>query len=149
MDKKIGICVDLTDNSIKQIKKTLKELNLTGVKELHFIHGFQRQIYVDNFFFTQFPFNEQLTEIKKSVNDLLESLTKEIANAPADLVIKKECLVSDFPKKEIADYINEKGLNELILVTRTKHGIEGFFSSSFAEYMLRHVDADLRILREK
>ena len=149
MNKKIGVCVDLTDNSVAEIKKSLKEMDFTGVEELHLIHGFQRQIYVDNFFFTQFPFQDQLKEIINSVSDVLTTIQNELTNLPAQTTVFKECLVSDFPKKEIADYVKEHGIDQLVIATRSKSGVEGFFSSSFAEYMLRHVESELKILRHK
>lgn len=147
MNKKIGICVDLTEVSINQIKRKLRELNYDQVEEIHLIHGFQKQVYVDNFFFTQFPFKEQLEEIQKSALEVLEDIDKSTELSNKNIKVIKKCLIADFPKKDIADYAKEESLDQLIIATRVRHGIEGFFSSSFAEYMVRHVEAELLIIR--
>lgn len=147
MIKKLGICVDLNETSINQIKRKLAEMSFDGVEEIHLIHAFQKQVYVDNFFFTQFPFQDQLEEVKNSVIGVLTSLEDTIEEKPTDLKIIKECLIADLPKNDIAQYVKDNKLDQLIIATRGKHGVEGFFSSSFAEYMVRHVEAELLIVR--
>lgn len=147
MTKKLGICIDLTETSVAQIKRKLEEMNFSDVSEIHLLHGFQKQVYVDNFFFTQFPFQDQMEEVKKSVLEVLTDIEESIKTNGKIMTIVKECLIADLPKKEIADYVKENNLDQLIVATRGKHGIEGLFSSSFAEYMVRHVDSELLIIR--
>lgn len=147
MKRKIGICVDLNESSVNKLKEKLAGINLADVEKVYLIHGFQRQVYVDNFFFTQFPFKEQMEEVEKSVIQVLTDIEKSLTNGNDSLEVEKKCLFSDYPKKEIADYVDEQEMDQLIIATRTKSGIEGLFSSSFAEYMLRHVKSELLVIR--
>lgn len=147
MPKKIGICVDLTDPSVTKIKEKLKALSFVDVQKIYLIHAFQRQIYVDNFFFTQFPFKEQIKEVEKSVLGILTDIESVLNESSQRIELEKKCLLSDYPKKDIADYVEEQKIDQLIIATRKKDGIGGIFSSSFAEYMLRHASSELLIIR--
>lgn len=140
------VAVDLSDHSINLLKEKLSKRDWSGVSEVHLVHGFQLQIYADNFYFTAYPMEDQYEEVKKSVNELLDGLAKEVfkGEGPA---ITKECIISSSPTKDLVDYAGEKKIDELIIGTRGKHGIAGLFSSSFAEYMVRHAPCELHILR--
>lgn len=141
---KAMVCVDLSKHSLNLFKDKLKNWNWNNITELHLVHGFQLQVYADNFFFNAYPTEDQYEEIKKSVQELLEDLEKEIQG---DFPIIKECIISTTPTMALAEYAKEKGVHEMIIGTRGNHGISGFFDNSFAEYMVRHAHCELRIIR--
>lgn len=146
--KKVMVAVDLSDHSINLLKDKLSQRDWSGVSEVYLVHGFQLQIYADNFYFTAYPMEDQYEDVKKSVDELLDGLSKEVFKAGGPKVIS-ECLISSSPAKELADYAGEKKIDEMIIATRAKHGISGLFSSSFAEYMVRHAPCELIVLRAK
>jgi nucleotide-binding universal stress UspA family protein len=145
MSKKM-ICVDLNDASINHYKETLKSWNWDTTQELHLVHGFQLQIYADTFFFNSYPLEDQYDQIEESVNQVLSQLASEL-DFGKDLKIFTKCIISSSPKKALADYAQEQSIDEMIISTRGKHGIEALFSSSFAEYMIRYAPCELRIIR--
>ncbi|MFT6604217.1 MAG: tRNA G37 N-methylase Trm5, partial [Bacteriovoracaceae bacterium] len=65
--KKILVAVDLNDDSMKLIKRSLKKRNWSDVEEVHLVHGFQLQVYADNFLFAAYPMEDQYDQVKKSV----------------------------------------------------------------------------------
>ena len=141
------VAVDLSDHSINLLKDKLSKMDWTGTKELHLVHGFQLQIYADNFYFTAYPMEDQYEEVKKSVNELLNGLAEEVFKGEGGPNVIKQCVISSSPTKDLAEYAGENKIGKMIIGTRGKHGISGLFSSSFAEYMVRHAPCELHILR--
>ena len=82
-----------------------------------------------------------------SVNDVIGVLVKDIFAASDTPTIIKKCIMCDFPKEDLAEYVTENNIDEMVVGTRGKSGIVGFFSSSFAEYMVRHAHCSLRVIR--
>ncbi|MBT4791108.1 MAG: universal stress protein [Halobacteriovoraceae bacterium] len=145
--KKVMVCVDLSDESIEFFKKSLKAVDWSGIDEVHFVHGFQKHIYADNFYFTTFPLETEFADIEKSVVDVMKTFEAEIYGDKKKPNIVNKCIISNTPKKAMSEYAKESNVDEMIIATRGHTGIEGLFASSFAEYMLRHAACNLRILR--
>lgn len=143
------VAVDLSDHSINLLKDKLSKRDWSGVSEVHLVHGFQLQIYADNFYFTAYPMEDQYEEVKKSVDELLNNLASEVFKGDGGPKIVNDCVISSSPTKDLCDYAKDKKIDEMIIGTRGKHGISGLFSSSFAEYMVRHAPCELHILRSE
>jgi nucleotide-binding universal stress UspA family protein len=118
------------------------------VDELHLVHGFQTQVYTDAFYFTSYPSEDQYPEVEKSVEEVLTLVENGTLFSEQKPKVVKKCLISGSPKQDLAEYAQNQKINEMMIGTRGKHGIEGLFSSSFAEYMVRHAPCELIIYRE-
>ncbi len=147
--KKVLVAVDLNDDSMKMIKESLKEREWSEVDEVHLVHGFQLQVYADNFLFAAYPMEDQYEQVKESVSGLLGQLTSNAFKDGEKPKVIRECLITAGPTQAIVEYAAKNSIDEMIIGTRGKHGFEGLFSSSFAEHMVRHAPCDLFICREK
>jgi len=147
--RKVMIAVDLSDHSINLLKEKLTNRVWSDVEEVHFVHGFQLQIYADNFYFSAYPMEDQYEEVEKSVKELLTNLSNDIFKSGDSPKIIHSCLISSAPTNDLCEYASENKVDEMIIGTRGKHGIAGLFTSSFAEYMVRHAPCELHILRCK
>ena len=147
--KRVLVAVDLSDHSVNLLKEKMALMDWSAVSEVHLVHGFQLQVYADNFFFTAYPMEDQYEEVRKSVSDLLDQLTKDVFKDSSSPKVIKDCLISASPAHHVMEYAKDHKIDEMIIGTRGKHGIEGVFSSSFAEYMIRHAHCDLQIVRAK
>ncbi len=143
------ICVDVTDESVSLYKESLKDFSWQNVDEVHFIHGFQLVKYTDTFYMVAYPQEPEHAEIENSINEILGGLEKSIFEGKDQPKIINKCLFSTQPREALVSYADENQINEMIIGTKGKHGVSGLFSSSFAEYMVRHAHCPLRILRAK
>ncbi len=147
--KNIMVCVDLKEQSITPYKEFLNQLNTSEVKQIFFVTGFQRQIYADNFYFTTFPTKDEDEKIINEINMFLKEFSLQVLPPALGLEIKTKCLISSSPKQAVAEFSKEKNISDAVIVTRSLHGVEGLFASSFSEYMLRHTNCSLTILRSR
>ncbi len=145
--KKILLCVDLTDYSIDTYKKKFEKYDWSKVSELHLVHGFKTQTYVDTFTYSTYPLESEYGPIEKSVKELLDSLGEKLTVGAKDLNIRSTCLIGTSPKELIRQYAMDYRIDEMIVSTRGTHGVESLFTSSFAEFMVRFAPCDLKIIR--
>lgn len=146
MDK-IMVCVDLNNESVELFKKDVKQRNWKEVEEVHFIHGFQFQHYADAFYFTSYPLENQYGDIEKSVERVFQPLVNIVRDSNNEIQVISKCIIVSSPKKSLAEYAKDNKIDSMVIGTRGKDGIAGLFSSSFAEYMVRHAPCELRIIR--
>lgn len=145
---KLMICVDVTNESINSFKGQLKNYDWSRWDEVHFVHGFETQVYADTFYFASYPLESQMDDIEKSVATLLQGLSKELIPSDYKGKVIGKCLFANSSKIALKEYAQENSIDEMMIETRGKHGFSGLFSSSFAEYMVGHAPCRLMILRE-
>lgn len=146
--KKVMICVDLTDESVNLMKKRLAELDLSSFDRIVIAHGFELKVFADNFHFATYPqqdhYEEIQEEVKKTLSDFIGKALPESLQSKA----VPYCVISMSPKESLAEYATEEKVDRMIIGTRGKKGVASLFSSSFAEFMVRHAPCELMIIRE-
>lgn len=148
MSKKVLACIDLNNKSIELLKNNLKEWDWQNIEEVHFVHGFQIQTYSDLFYLNSYPAEDQFDAIENSVKGVLKVLEDEVLDINKDVSIFTKCLIANSPKEILVEYAQERQIDIMVIGTRGKHGVAGLFSSSFAEYMVKHAPCELKIIRE-
>lgn len=146
--RKLMICVDITNESIDTFKGQLEKFEWESWTEVHFVHGFETQVYADTFYFASYPLESQLGDIESSVMTLLEGLAKTLVPDSFNGNVYTKCIFGSSSRLALRDYAEEEKIDEMVIETRGKHGFTGLFSSSFAEYMVGHAPCRLLILRE-
>ncbi len=144
--KNIVICADLNEKSLEVLKTLNQSLDFKEAK-FHFIHIFEIHMYNADLVPVIFPTEVQYPEIEKSTIGILDKLTKDIGLKNEQVELK--CFFSHSREEKIRSYLNEVHANMVVVATRGKHGIEGFFSSSLADFLCKYSPCDVLVLRPK
>lgn len=144
--KNIVVLTALNDDSINLIK-TFKDNPILQGATLHFYHCFEINIYTTDLSPYIYPTEEQYEEIKKSSINILKEIAAEVATSSNKTQF--QCEFSQSPKQKAIEYLQSINADCAIVATRGKHGIEGLFSSSFAEHLVKFSPCDIYILKEK
>ena len=141
------VCIDLKNENESSLKNYFERIKNELISEVHFVHAYQTQVYADNFNVTTYPNQNEFEKFKGDIEEVLISLAKNIL--PQSLVEKSiyNVMLSPSPKVDIHKYTKNKNIDEIIIVTRGLHGIEGIFHSSFADFMMKHSHCELTLLR--
>ncbi len=145
--KRVMVCVDLTNESLDLLKQDIKKKSWSDVDEVHLIHGFWLQSYVDSFHYTSYPPENLYGDIEQSVIEVFKPLENKLLKSNNKIKVISKCIIASSPKESLVSYAIDKKINSMLIGTRGKHGIAGLFSSSFSEYMVRHAPCELRIIR--
>lgn len=144
--KNIVVCADLNQTSLDTLKFLRHDLNLKDAN-IHFIHVFEVHLYNADIVPVIYPAEAQYPEIEKSSLDILNTLAKDIG-ARSDQTILK-CFFSNSREEKINSYLKEVNANLVVVATRGKHGIEGFFASSLADFLCKYSPCDVLVMRPK
>lgn len=143
--KKIAIGINLGE-PLKEIFKALKELDFINHSEIHFVSINQTQIYMIGFGESAiiYPLEDDQKKIKAATLAELRELSKDILPKEFKGKVFHECLFADDPRARFCDYIEEKGIDTVIMAAR-EH--KGFFESSFTQYISKKSKANVVILK--
>jgi nucleotide-binding universal stress UspA family protein len=146
MKKNIVICADLNENSL-DILKTLRHSLDFKEANLHIIHVFEIHMYNADIVPIIFPTEVQYPEIEKSTLGILDKLVHDIGAKKDQTQLK--CFFSYSREEKISEYLLETKADLVVVTSRGKHGIEGFFSSSLGDFLCNHSPCDVLVLRPK
>jgi len=141
--KKIVICMPMDEDLQNKIFAALKKVEWPKEHEVDFVHIFKEESFPYVIPPTIYPNQDQKLEIKKTIEEMFEGLTK-------DLPFKNKtyhCTFSESPKEEMVNYLKEVNANLAVVLTKERHGLSGFFASSFADYLIGHAPCNVLTLR--
>jgi nucleotide-binding universal stress UspA family protein len=146
--KNIVICAALNDESLNLLK-SLKGSPLLEGANIHIVHAFEVHVYTSDFSPYVFPTEDKYPELEKASKDILNSLAKQICTDEQFKNVSNHVFFTQNPKQKIGEFLNEQKADLTIVATRGKHGMEGLFSSSFAEHLVKFSPCDVHILRPR
>lgn len=142
----IVLCVDLNEDSLKTLK-TLQNNPMLQNAKVHFLHIFEIHMYNADIVPVVFPTENQYPEIESSTLKILEKLSKDMAIKSENAQFK--CFFSHSREEKINSYLKNVHADLVVVATRGKHGIEGFFSSSLSDFLCKYSPCDVLTIRPK
>lgn len=142
--KNIVVCVDLNEESVNVLKDLKNKMDLKEAK-VHLIHTFEIHMGSMEFASYVYPIPEQYPEIEKSVLGILDNLAKDLGLKESQVI--RHCIFAHSKEQTIREYLTEQKSDLVVVSTRGKHGIEGLFSSSLADFLCKYSPCDILVMR--
>jgi hypothetical protein len=145
--RKVGVAINLND-PVPDILSCLKTMDFLNGSEVHFVTVYLTTTYAIGLGETSiiYPFESDRKQIREVAQKKLREVSREVLPKHFKGQVIEECLFSDDPKRKFCDYISENHLDTVIVASREKRGI---FESSFAQFITKHSQANIIILKHK
>jgi nucleotide-binding universal stress UspA family protein len=127
----------------KKIFTGIQKLEWLKGSELDFVHIFKTESFPYMLPPTVYPDQDQKVEIKKTIEEIFNGITKEL---PYEQKIS-HCSFDSSPKEGMVSYLKEHKADLAIVLTREKHGLTSYFSSSFADHLVDHAPCNVLVIR--
>lgn len=144
--KEVVLCATLTDESLDLLKSFGKSKLLEDAR-IHLVHCFEVQVYTNEFSPYIYPTEDKYPELTEAAKIVLEGVETELKKFHPNTEFVKEVYFTQSPKQKTKEYLEEINADLVVVATRGKHGIEGLFTSSFAEFLVKYSPCDIHILR--
>ena len=142
--KKIVLCVDLNQDSIDTLKTLSSKIDLRGAR-VHLVHVFENQLYNADLVPFMYPLPEQHLAIENSALAILNKLGLDLDLSTDN--VKSKCFFAFSREQKIKEFITEVDASLVVVATRGRHGIAGFFTSSLADFLCKYSPCDVFVLR--
>ncbi len=144
--KKIVCAVSLQEDSLLTMERVLHRGSFQGA-QIHLVHIFKIETYLNELSSYVYPTPEMYPEITKTVESILAPLQQKITRQLQAVECTIKCIFHHRPKEELCQYLSDQRAQMVVVATRGKHGLEGFFSSSFTDYLCKFSPCDVLVLR--
>jgi nucleotide-binding universal stress UspA family protein len=144
--KKIIIAMPTEEEFMPSISRWGHEHNWAKC-EAHFVHVVRKDFAISEMNAVQVPDNKTFEQIKTSSLEFFKNKAREIMPERAFENAHFEVLFDTSPAEKIAEYAQKIQANMVVIATRNRKGIVGFFSSSFADRILELSPCDVLVLR--
>jgi nucleotide-binding universal stress UspA family protein len=125
--KRVGSTLDL-QNAIVHIV-TIVEIKIYNLELAPFVY----------------PSEDQYAEIESSAKMMMNSLATTLGLKQENIRI--HCFFDSNRETRIKKYLIDEKADLVVSATRGKHGIDGFFSSSFTDYLCKFSPCDVLVMR--
>lgn len=144
--KNYVLCTTLEEESINTLKKLKNDIELKNA-HIHIITVVEKQIYTVDLAPYVYPVENQFAAIESSALSLLNSLAQELGVENNQVTCK--CFFEYDREKKVKEYLDEVHADLAVVATRGKHGMAGFFSSSFTDYLCKFSPCDVLVMRPR
>lgn len=142
----IVICADINQASIDTLKAMKHEFIFKNA-HIHYLHVFEVHMYNADLVPVIFPAEVQYPDIEASAVGILDNLARDLKTPEERKTI--QCFFSHSREEKIVSYLNDVKADLVVVATRGKHGIEGFFNSSLADFLSKYSPCDVLVIRPK
>jgi hypothetical protein len=145
--KKVAVGINLNDPQT-EILKGIRQLEFLNHSEVHFVTINMTTSYTIGLGESSivYPLIDDQKKIREATISALNQLTSTLLGQNFKGKIIFECIFSDDPKRKFCDYVEDSGIDTIVLASREK---KGFFESSFTNYVNKHSRANLIVLKHK
>lgn len=145
--QRIVVALPLEDELVKPLYDWGKNFDFTNVESVHFIHVVKKNITPLEFGLIETPdegtYQDMVPALEKFVKDEAKKILPSDYKGEVTMQLTK-----DFdPQEEVIDILKDRLSTLIVVATRGKHGLEGLFHSSFADYMIKYAPCDVFVVR--
>lgn len=144
--KNYVFCTTLEEECIDTLKNIRHDIDLKHA-QIHIITIVEIQVYNLELTPYVYPAESQYAEIEKSALMIMKSLGNSLGIEEKKITYK--CFFEYNRESKVKSYLDHVDANLVITATRGKHGVAGFFSSSFTDYLCKFSPCDVLVMRPK
>jgi hypothetical protein len=144
--QKIALAINLNQPNL-EVFETLRKMDFLIGKEIHLVNINLTTTYALGLGEASivYPLMTEQKQIHDSTIKELKRLAPEILPENFKGKLEVDCLFSDDPKRKFCHYVEENGLDTVIIAAREK---KGFFESSFTQYVTKHTKVNVIVLKQ-
>lgn len=125
----------------------LKGSEILKGKEVHLLNVFVQEVYAYEFSPYVWPDTKLFEELKDSIVKGLNKMADDLITGEDRSSVVTQCFLHHSPKVKMVEYLKEIGADLVVVVTRGTHGIQGLFTSSTAEHLMKFSPCDVYVMR--
>lgn len=145
--KNLVLALALENELLIPFYKWCKDFDFNSFDSISFIHIVKKTYTPLEFSIVEFPTEENFQEMKPTLEKFLQEESKKII--PLNYKGNIQFIVTKHlhPDEEMVHQLNELNSKLVVVSTRGKRGLKGFFTGSFTDRMVKFAPCNILVLR--
>lgn len=140
------LCTTLEQECIDTLKNLRHDIELKHAN-IHIVTIYEIQVYNIELAPYVYPTENQYGEIEEGATRIMKNLAHSLGVDESRVTTK--CFFDYNREDKIKKYLDHVDADLVVTATRGKHGLAGFFSSSFTDYLCKFAPCDVLVMRQK
>lgn len=140
------LCANLEENCLNTLKNLKHDIEINQAN-IHIVTIYEIQVYNVDLVPYVYPTETQYNEIENSALSVLKGLAQSLGVSENRVTLK--CFFDTSRESRIKKYLEEVDADIVVTATKGKHGLAGFFSSSFTDYLCKFSPCDVLVMRPR
>lgn len=145
--QRIVIALPLEESLLGPLHDWGKNFDFSHVETVTFVHIVKKNITPLEFGLIESPDDSTYQDMVPALNTFLHEEAKKIIPSEFKGKIFFEVTKDFHPEEELIDILKKVKATLIVVATRGKHGLDGFFHSSFTDYMIKFAPCDVFVVR--
>lgn len=148
LSRRTVLSINLNEDGVAEQLKSTKKMSFLKDSEIHLVYVFQTTSMSFGLgeMPSMYPTKSHEEAIRHSTSLLLQDLVTNNMGPEFQGKVHTHCLFAEDPKSHFCDFAKEKNIDLVVMWARQKRG---FFDSSFSNYVTKHTDANVLVIKHK
>lgn len=139
--KNIVVFMSMEEEANKTVMDKIAKYNLSSEATFHFVHVVELTVHAYILPVMMMPLEEEHPEMERKILEKMNNITSGVKN---NKIVK--CYFSEDPKYRALEYLKSVDADLAITLKQERKGLDGLFSSSFSEYLIKTTKSDVLVL---
>jgi nucleotide-binding universal stress UspA family protein len=144
--KNYVLCTNLEAEGLKSLERVIYDLDVKN-SVIHIVRIVEIQTFGNEHYSGVYPEEKDYPALETYTYEKTFRLEEKLKLNHAKVINK--CFFEINREDKILNYLKEINADLVVTATRGKHGIDGFFSSSFTDFLCKFSPCDVLVMREK
>ncbi len=145
--QRIVIAVPLEESLLPQLYEWGSNFDFTHVDEVHLLHVVKKSLTPMEYGLVESPDDFTYNEMVLPLEKFLRVEGQKIVPSDYTGALSYEVTKGFTPEEEVVDILRSFRATLIVVSTRGKHGLDGFFHRSFTDYMIKFSPCDVLVIR--
>jgi nucleotide-binding universal stress UspA family protein len=145
--QRIVVALPLEDTLLDPLHTWGRKYDFSHVESLTFVHIVKKNITPLEFGLIESPDDETYQDMVPTLSNFLKDEARKILPKDFKGEVRFEVTKDFHPEQELVEILKRLKATLVVVATRGKHGFEGFFHSSFTDYMVKFSPCDVFVVR--
>ena len=143
----IVVAMDIDDSLLQPLYQWGRTFDFSHVNKVTFVHIVKKNITPLEFGLMESPDEKTFLDMKPTLENFLHSEAKKIIPSDYHGEIAYELSLDLSPEDRIIDIVKNLGATLIVVTTKERHGLEGFFHSSFTSHVIKLAPCDVFVVK--
>lgn len=145
--QKIAIALPVEEKLAQPLHTWGQHFDWSHIEEVHLIHIVKKNVTPLEFGLVEMPDEKTYQEMVPTLEKYLREEAGKIIPPGFSGKIDYHILRDFSPEEEMVDTLKHLGVTLVVVSTRGKHGLDGFFHTSFTDQMVKFSPCDVYVVR--
>lgn len=145
--QRIVIALPLEESLLGPLHDWGKKFDFSHVESVTFVHIVKKNITPLEFGLIESPDESTYQDMVPALDSFLKDEARKILPEDYRGTVSFEITKDFHPEEELIDLLKKFKATLIVVATRGKHGLDGFFHSSFTDYMIKFAPCDVFVVR--